>query len=205
MAEERIRYVALGDSYTAGEGVSREEAWPSLLTYDLQRHGVPIDLIANVAKTGWLTQHVLELELPVFSEYQPTFATLLIGTNDWVQEVRNDVFAKNLQQILDAMQKILPDPKKILLLTTPDFSVTQVGQIFASGRDITVGVEGFNSVIKNEAKKRMLPVVDIFPLSSGMKDDPALVALDGLHPSAKEYVLWEKEIFPEALKLLQRN
>jgi hypothetical protein len=35
-----------------------------------------------------------------------------------------------------------------------------------------------------------------------MKDNPDLVAPDGLHPSGKEYAAWESIIFPEAKKVL---
>lgn len=199
---KQIRYVAVGDSYTVGEGVSRDESWPVLLTSDLQRNNISIDLIANIAKTGWLTEHVLELELPLFEKYGADFATLLIGANDWVQEVNTEKFTNNFQKILDKMQNSMTDPKKIILLTIPDFSVTQVGQIFGTGRNIVQGILEFNEIIIREAQERHLSLVDVFPLSSGMKENPELVALDGLHPSGKEYVLWEKEIFPTALKLL---
>ena len=199
---KQIRYVAVGDSYTVGEGVGRDESWPALLAADLQKNNIPADLIANIAKTGWLTEHVIELELPLFEKYGADFATLLIGANDWVQEVSAEKFANNFQKILDKMQSSMADPKKIILLTIPDFSVTQVGQIFGTGRNIVQGILEFNEIIIREAQMRSLPLVDVFPLSSGMKDNPELVALDGLHPSGKEYALWEKEIFPVALKLL---
>jgi hypothetical protein len=45
--------------------------------------------------------------------------------------------------------------------------------------------------------------VDVFEISKQMKDDPGLVAADGLHPSARECAIWEKLIFPVAKKLLQ--
>lgn len=201
----QIKYVAVGDSYTVGEGVSREEAWPTLLVQDLKKNGVNITLVANVAKTGWLTEHVIELELPLFEKYSADFATLLIGANDWVQEVSKEKFQTRLQIILDRMQNAMTKPSNILLLTIPDFSVTQVGQIFGTGRDILKGIPEFNDVIKGEAKTRNLMVVDVFQLSQSMKEDQSLVALDGLHPSAKEYELWEKEIFPVALRLLKET
>jgi lysophospholipase L1-like esterase len=37
-----------------------------------------------------------------------------------------------------------------------------------------------------------------------MRDDPTLIARDGLHPSAKEYARWEAMIFPVAQKLLMK-
>jgi len=36
-----------------------------------------------------------------------------------------------------------------------------------------------------------------------MGKDNSLVAADGLHPSAKEYAIWETLIYPVALNLLK--
>ncbi|KKU90344.1 MAG: Lipolytic protein G-D-S-L family [Microgenomates group bacterium GW2011_GWA1_48_10] len=203
MANDTISYVAVGDSYTVGEGVDREETWPSLLTKHLQEEGLEIELTANVARTGWLTQHVLELQMPLFEKYQPTFATLLIGANDWVQEVSPEQFRTNFLAIVFRMQAVLPDKKKMVALTIPDFSVTRIGEIFGTGREVTTGIKEYNQVLTEVCLENSVSVVDIFPLSQGMKNDPDLVGLDGLHPSAKEYQLWEKEIFPVALELLK--
>jgi lysophospholipase L1-like esterase len=59
--------------------------------------------------------------------------------------------------------------------------------------------------VTEEARKRGLEVVDIFPLSKKMGQDKSLVAKDGLHPSAKAYAEWEKFIFPAALQLLSNS
>src|SRR5437868_3392847 len=82
-----IRYVAIGDSYTIGEGAEPREAWPVLLTKHLQANGIDIDLVANPSRTGWTTLNAIDRELPVFVQEKPTFATLMIGVNDWVQGV----------------------------------------------------------------------------------------------------------------------
>jgi lysophospholipase L1-like esterase len=58
--------------------------------------------------------------------------------------------------------------------------------------------------IAAEATNRGLRVVDVFPTSKEMRDDPSLVGADGLHPSAKEYVEWEKIIFPVVFELLTK-
>lgn len=200
-----IKFVPVGDSYTKCEGATREESWPVLLAQNLKSAGLDIDLTANPAKTGWLTGHVIELELPLFEQYHPDFSTLLIGANDWVQDVSLSEFQANLKNIVDRMQKILSDPKKLILLTIPDFSVTQIGEIFGGEKNIEKGIQEYNQAIFKEGQTRDLPVVDLFPISKGMKNDAELVSMDGLHPSGKEYALWEKEIFPVALKLLKGN
>ena len=45
--------------------------------------------------------------------------------------------------------------------------------------------------------------VDITPISRMASDDRALIASDGLHPSAKMYALWVNEILPQALEILK--
>jgi len=198
-----IKYVALGDSYTIGEGAKHGEAFPDLLTRNLNTDGIDVILSANPSVTGWTTQDLIEKELPVFDQVKPDFVTLLIGVNDWVQGVDSSTFHKNLNYIIDHVQSSLRDKSKVLLITIPDFGVTPAGKRYSEGKDISKGITDFNNIIKTEARLRNLPVADIFPETQKMKDDPSLIARDGLHPSAKEYALWEKIIYPVVYKLLK--
>lgn len=194
--ENKIRYVALGDSYTICEGASWEESWPVIITEKLNKAGVPIELIANPSRTGWTTEDLIDNALPVFDSSASTFATLLIGVNDWVQGLSAETFYKNLNIILDHIQKKLPNKNKLVLITIPDFSVTPDGPKYSNGRNISEGLSAFNKIIMDEVEKRNLPCVDIFPVSQKMKDNPELVSKDNLHPSAKEYAIWENLIYP---------
>jgi lysophospholipase L1-like esterase len=199
-----IRYIAIGDSYTIGEGAKKEEAWPSVLTKHLREKGINIKLIANPSVTGWTTKQAIDRELPVFVESKPNFATLLIGVNDWVQGVDEKTFRQRFITLVDRMLELLPDKRRLLVVTIPDFGVTPTGGRYARGRNIAEGIASFNKIIVEEANKRGLGVVDIFPLSKKMAGDPSLVAADGLHPSGKEYAEWEKLILPAALALLAK-
>ena len=203
LSKPMIRYAALGDSYTIGEAVAENERWPNLMTTHLNEAGIPIQIVANPSVTGWTTQDLIDKELPVYREANPEFATLLIGVNDWVQGVSKELFRKNIGFIMDEMLKDLASSKKLVIITIPDFGATPAGPKFSGGRDIAAGLLEFNVILTEEAHKRELSVVDIFVLSQGMKDDPELVAPDGLHPSAKEYVLWEELILPVVKAKLQ--
>jgi len=75
--------------------------------------------------------------------------------------------------------------------------------LYSGGRDAAKGITTFNNIILNEAKKRNLKTVDLFEVSKAMKNDGSLVADDGLHPSAKEYAIWEMLIFPVAREVLK--
>jgi len=203
--EERIRYAVIGDSYSCGEGASPNESWPALLTQQLKAQGLDVDLVSNPSVTGWTTKDAIDKELPKFVNSSPNFATLLIGVNDWVQGIDETTFRNRFSFLVDQMLAVLPNKKRLLVVTIPDFGVTPTGPKYSRGRNIHEGILRFNQIVTEEARKRGLEVVDIFPLSKKMGQDKSLVANDGLHPSAKEYAEWEKIIFPVALELLTRQ
>ncbi|MBA3682236.1 MAG: SGNH/GDSL hydrolase family protein [Bacteroidetes bacterium] len=196
-------YLPLGDSYTICTGATEKESWPVLLTNHLLENKIECKLLDNPARNGFSTQNLIDNELPLVKKLKPDLVTVLIGVNDWVRGVSKETFTKNLIFILDEVQKTIPDKKKVILITIPDFGATPQGKNYGNGRDIEKGIAEFNAVIIAEAKKRKLPLVDIYDLSKAMKDDATLVAVDGLHPSGKEYALWEKLILKEALILLK--
>ena len=203
--KEKIHYAVIGDSYSCGEGASPKESWPALLTQHLNAKGLHADLVSNPSVTGWTTKDAIDRELPKFINSNPNFATLLIGVNDWVQGVDETTFRNRFSYLVDQMLAVLPNKKHLLVVTIPDFGVTPTGPQYSRERNISEGLTRFNQIVTEEAKKRGLSVVDIFPLSKKMGEDRSLVAKDGLHPSAKEYAEWEKIIFPVALELLTRQ
>jgi len=201
---EKIRYAVVGDSYSCGEGAKPSESWPVLLTQHLKSQGLDIDLVSNPSVTGWTTKDAIDKELPKFVNSNPNFATLLMGVNDWVQGIDETTFRNRFSYLVDQMLAVLPNKKHLLVVTIPDFGVTPTGPKYARGRNIHEGITQFNKIVTEEAHKRGLEVVDIFPLSKNMGHDKSLVAKDGLHPSAKAYAEWEKIIFPAALELLKQ-
>src|SRR6516165_3629888 len=202
---EKIRYAVVGDSYSCGEGATPKESWPSLLTQHLRSEGIDVDLVSNPSVTGWTTKDAIDKELPKFVSLNPNFATLLIGVNDWVQDVDEATFRNRFSYLVDQMLAVLLNKKHLLVVTIPDFGVTPTGPKYSRGRNIHEGILRFNQIVTEEARKRGLEVVDIFPLSKKMGQDKSLVAKDGLHPSAKAYAEWEKFIFPAALQLLSNS
>ena len=203
--KEKLRYAVIGDSYSCGEGAKPGESWTALLTQHLKAQGLDADLVSNPSVTGWTTKDAIDKELPKFVRSNPNFASLLIGVNDWVQGVDEETFRTRLSYLLDQMLAVLPNKKHLLVVTIPDFGVTPTGGKYSRGRNIHEGILGFNKIVTEEARKRGLEVVDIFPLSKKMGQDKSLVAKDGLHPSAKAYAEWEKVIFPAALELLTKD
>jgi len=201
-SSQNIRFLPLGDSYTICEGAAWEESWPYLLTLHLNAEKTKVELIGNPSVTGYTTQDLIDKELPLFYRLQPDFVTLFIGVNDYVQGKDLAHFSKNLRFILDHIQNANDKTCKIILITIPDYSVTPSGTQYAKGRNVREGISEYNTFIKEEATRRGLEVVDIFPSALKMQQDASLISEDGLHPSAKEYANWEKLIFPVVKKVL---
>src|ERR1041385_4047452 len=133
---EKIRYAVIGDSYSCGEGAKASESWPALLTQHLKSQGIDVDLVSNPSVTGWTTKDAIDKELPKFIRSNPTFASILIGVNDWVQGVDETTFRNRFSYLVDQMLAVLPNKKKLLVVTIPDFGVTPTGPKYSRGRNI---------------------------------------------------------------------
>jgi lysophospholipase L1-like esterase len=152
--ENAIRYIAIGDSYSIGEGASPEKSWPALLARHLSESGVPLKLVANPSRTGWTTQQAIDQELPVLIQARPGFATLQIGVNDWVQGVNEKDFRERFGFLIDRMLELLPGKDRLLIVNIPDFGVTPTGARYSGGRDISAGISAFNRIIASSQMKR---------------------------------------------------
>lgn len=200
-----IRYVTVGDSYTIGLDVDGSESWPSILTRHLQSEGVEIELIDNLAVTGYTAEDVIMYELPVYEKLNPHFATILIGANDSSLGISTEEFRNNLVRILDSMLARLTNKSFLIVLTIPNYTHTPRGKVDFSDELYSQSIRQFNNVIRAEAEKRKLTVVDLEDINDGISSDSAYYTVDGLHPSAKQYELWEKRIYPKVKSILERK
>lgn len=193
-----LRYVALGDSYTIGISVAEAERWPNQLVAVEPR----LELVANLGVNGYASRDVIDRELPQLDQLEPEFVTLLIGVNDVVQRVPTPLYRWNLEQILDDLVARV-GPRRILAVTTPDYTVTPSGAEYGDPARQSEAIRACNDAIRELAGGRLVHVVDVYDLSLAARDDPTLVAADGLHPSAAQYVLWVSRIFPAVHQMLR--
>jgi lysophospholipase L1-like esterase len=195
-----LRYVALGDSYTIGTSVKPRERWPNQLVRMLNP-GADLDLVANLAVNGSTAEDVLDDQLGQLAGLEPDLVSLLIGVNDVVRNAEVEAYRTNLRSILSDLAGRLP-PDRILLVTTPDYTLTPQGGEFGDPGRQSTRIHAFNDVLVSEAASMAMLVVDISPVADLVPDDPSLVAEDGLHPSAKQYSAWVELIAPRLRKLL---
>jgi lysophospholipase L1-like esterase len=177
-----LTLLALGDSYTIGEGVAPSERWPDRLAAALR-----IPPPAIIARTGWTTD---ELSAAVDAAAPPgpfDFVTLLIGVND---QYRGRDVVNYRAEFVALLGRALSFGRHAIVVSIPDWGVTP----FAEGRDrakIAREIDAYNSVNRDEAAKLGARYADITPIT---RRHPLMLAPDGLHPSGEMYALWTVEI-----------
>ena len=196
-----LRYVALGDSYTIGTSVRSEERWPDQLVVAVPGDPSPLSLVGNLGVNGYTSGDLIRVELPGLARLDPGFATVLIGVNDVVQGVPASTYRANVGTILDALLHLLA-AERVVTVATPDYTVTPAGADYGDPHMRHDGIVAVNAVMAEQSARRGIAFVDTFDLSLGARDDPTLVAEDGLHPSGAQYALWVARIAPVVATLL---
>jgi len=196
-----IRYVALGDSYTVGEGVAARDAWPSQVVKITEANGVKMQLVSTIARSGWTTNDLIGIGFPIFDSTSADFVTVMIGTNDAVQGLSPEQFQTNIRIILDKVAQLVP-PEKTVVVTVPDFAITPTGAQKATTENPEQQIRSFNSILQNECAERGIAVVDLYDISRNLAADPRLLSKDGFHPSAAGHAQWAGAIAPVVLQVL---
>ena len=196
--EGALRYVALGDSYTIGTSVSRDESWPSQLVERVPR----LRLVANLGRNGFTSSDVRRQELVPLPGLDPDFVTLMVGVNDVVNGRPDEIYDAEVSAILTTILGRVP-ADRILCIATPDYTVTPQGSAFGSPDQQRARIEAVNTLLREACEAREIQFVpDIFAISQAAATDPSLVASDGLHPSGAQYRLWVDAIQPVVEELL---
>ena len=192
-------FLALGDSYTIGEGVDDEERWPVQLAAALRAQGIAIGHPQIIARSGWTTD---ELSADIDAEdahgnLQPRYdlVSLQIGVNNQYRGRSVEDYGVEFSGLFErAVAFAGGDPTRVLVLSIPDWGVTPFAQ--ARGSDpaqVASEIDRYNDLAAALCRQRGATWVDITDLTRRPDLVHELVA-DGLHPSARMYALWVDRI-----------
>lgn len=188
-------WLALGDSYTIGQGVQEADRYPAQTVTRLRENGILIDTLRYIATTGWTTQELLN----AIAERKPvnhTIVSLLIGVNDQYRGIDSGIYRKNFRQALGKAISLANGKKEnVFVISIPDYRVTPYSQ-FNDTVKIRKEIDYFNAINKEETAVYGCPYLDITPSSRMGKTQPELIAGDGLHFSGIEYWKWARDLAP---------
>ncbi|MDQ6904813.1 MAG: SGNH/GDSL hydrolase family protein [Bacteroidota bacterium] len=196
-------YLALGDSYTIGQSVADSQRFPVQAEQVLKQQNISLDNPDIVAVTGWTTGNLLSAldNNPPKKTY--SVVTLLIGVNNQYQGRSIEEYKTQLSELLSrAIAYAANNKDHVFVISIPDYSVTP----FARNSDtakIAAEIDAFNAANKNLATMAGVHYIDITPISREVKNDPSLVAGDGLHPSGLQYKKWVALLAPAMQQILQ--
>ena len=202
----RMRYLALGDSYTIGEQVDPEQRWPSQLVSLLRQEGLHVDDAEIIARTGWTTRDLIAGIEGAAPGGRFDLVSLLIGVNNQYQGRDLEEYRSEFRGILARAVALTGGvPARVIVVSIPDWGATP----FARGRNrarIADEIDRFNDVNRDEAERAGARYVDITGLSglAGVPGGEALVVADGLHPAGAMYSEWARRILPQAVAALGR-
>jgi len=189
---EPVRFLALGDSYTIGQGVTVDNRWPNQFVAELGRKGYNVEELKIIAQTGWTTaslQNAINQQMPL-NGY--TLVALLIGVNNQFQGGSIDTYTVQFKELLQqAIVLAGNNPQHVFVLSIPDYAYTPYGN---GNPLISAEIDLFNGVNRFITSTYNIRYVDITPISRLGLSNPYLVADDGLHPSGAMYRLWVDEI-----------
>ena len=197
------RFLALGDSYTVGEGVGETERWPEQLAALLTAEGIEMAPPVEVATTGWTTGELAAGIQRAHPRGPYALVSLLIGVNNQYRGLTLDQYREQFRGLLgQAIGFAGGTASRVIVLSIPDWGATA----FAEGRNraqIGREIEAFNAVNREESGNAGSRYVDITAISGETASDRSLTAGDGLHPSGELYRRWAQLILPEARAALR--
>ena len=194
-----VKYLALGDSYTIGQGVEENERWPNQLSAQLESNGIEVQKTQIIAQTGWKTSDLLNgIADSTLNDYD--LISLLIGVNNqfWSQPL--DVFQTEFDSLVNIAIEAV-GKERIFIVSIPDYGVTPFGS--SNSENIANDIDMYNGYISERCAEEGFPFINVTEISRQLGDSDGALATDNLHPSGYQYSLWVNEMLPSVLDLIR--
>jgi lysophospholipase L1-like esterase len=196
-----LTWLALGDSYTIGEGLPLYESYPYQALQLLRQPGLAFSAPEIIARTGWTTGELQEAVDRSLLMIPYDIVTLLIGVNNQYRKLSPDDYARDFKPLLQQALTFAGGRKeRVFVLSIPDWGVTPFathgGYLSAQ---ISAEIERFNQINEAISADYGVSRINITPGTLAAATDSGLLAADQLHYSGKEYARWA-ELLAQAIR-----
>jgi acyl-CoA thioesterase-1 len=182
----KIRVLMLGDSLTAGYGVSPGAALPDVLEDKLRREGFDVKMI-NAGLSGDTAEGGLA-RLPLLMREEFDAAVVEFGTNDAFMGLAPE-------SVYSAMGKIM----RRLGDSGADVLLAGARVLSGEGADYAARFARIYEDLAEEYGVLLHPFV-----LEGVLDNPDLVQWDGLHPNERGILVMAERMLPKVRELVRR-
>ena len=199
-----VSFLALGDSYTSGEGEAKAARWPAQLAGLLAAGGVAVAAPTYIARTGWTTA---ELQVAIAAARPAStygLVSLLIGANN---QFRGQAAARYRPEFRALLHQAIGfaggRPGRVVVLSVPDWGQSPFGQ--RQGRApavIGAEIDQLNAVAQAECRQAGVAYVGITALTRAAASDPRQFGRDGLHYARPQLRQWAERALPVVRSLL---
>lgn len=204
MTNPNISYLALGDSYTIGEGAAAADRWPVQLAALARTQGQGLASPDIIARTGWTTAE-LQAAIAASGNHRTDYGlvSLLIGVNNQYRGQTVALYRAEFRQLLaTAVAYAGGKAGHVVVLSIPDWGQTP----FAQGRDqaqIAREIDQFNAAAQQECQAAGIAYVGITDFTRGAAGDASQFTTDGLHYTGAQMRQWATRALPVVQALLQ--
>lgn len=200
-----LSFLALGDSYTIGESVAVGDRWYIHLIDALKSRGVQINHSDVIAKTGWTTAELIKAIETSGNGKKYSVVSLLIGVNNQYRGQSAETYRKEFKSLLNiAVNFADGKSSNVVVLSIPDWGVTPYAVARNVDSDkVSAEINVFNDVAKEETDKLSITFLNITEISRQIKNQPSLIASDGLHYSGAMHKLWALEVLSVVEKIFK--
>lgn len=190
-------YIAIGDGYTKGLGVQKEERWTNLIEQKFETRKIKFELKGNLADSAYTIKTAIKNHIGDLQATQPNVVSIMLGAAEVTQNMSLEEFEADYVKLLTLTLAQVPSHNSILLITIPDFTAVPLGKQLTRGFDARQKIIDFNRIIMRLAKERNMRVFDIFQASDQLGKIDKLLASNGIYPSKLGHEAWAKMLFPE--------
>ena len=186
-------YVALGASWTAGDGTDdpATQSYPALLARHLPRGAG----FHNLGSDGNTLDAALSVDVSIALAERPTLVTVWLGENDLMGGTTPATYRTNMDHMLTSLQR---SHAHVFVVNVLDLS--RVPASFFAFYDAVLGGtktaaayapvgRAYNTALAAVAARHGATVLDIYAATKSLWGRPELLYSDGLHLNAQGYSL----------------
>lgn len=205
MSDRKLTYLALGDSYTIGEGVEESDRYPNQLVKRLTK-----ETFFNwkdpkiIAKTGWTVDELNEgINNSDLKDQSFDLVTLLIGVNNQYRGRPLNVYKTEFEAMLKRAIAFAGDkPDHVVVISIPDWGVTPFATNRGTDKVKVAGeIDAYNQAKKEVCDNYGVAFIDITVDYREIGAKPEMVVEDNLHPSGLVYTRWTDKLFKKVSTL----